>query len=64
MEDQARLARYEQMHQALKAEYQEVCARLEALGAQGKTKTVTFQTCFARKISLQEWLDVYERYGL
>jgi len=64
VEDAEKLARYEEMHRNLLAEYQAACGRMEELRGQGKTKTVAFKTLFAKKLNLREWLDIYERYGL
>ncbi len=64
MDKTEKLDRYEEMHRDLLAEYQTACEKLEELRGEGKTKTVTFKTLFAKKLTLREWLDVYERYGL
>ncbi len=64
MDRTEKLERYEEMHRELLAEHQAACEKLEELRGEGKTKTVTFKTLFAKKLTLREWLDVYERYGL
>ncbi len=59
-----RLAAYEAMEADLQREYDQAVETMAALKAQGKEKTVTFRSLLARKLTLREWLDTYERYGL
>ena len=53
MDDSERLARFEAVLAALLAEQESVCAALEGLRAQGKTRTATYQQLTARKLALK-----------
>ncbi len=64
MNELEKLAQYEKMHHEIQEEYLTACAKLDELRGQGQTKTATYKTYFARKLSLREWLDMYVRYGL
>ena len=49
---------------ALLAEQESVCATLEGLRAQGKTRTATYQQLTARKLALKSMLGAFEEQGL
>ena len=61
MEESERLARFEAV---LAAEWESVTATLEALRAQGKTRTATYQQLTARKLTLKSMLAPFEERGL
>ena len=64
MDDSERLARFEAVLAALLAEQESVCATLEGLRAQGKTRTATYQQLTARKLALKSMLGAFEEQGL
>lgn len=64
MDDSERLARFEAVLAALLAEQESVCAALEGLRAQGKTRTATCQQLTARKLALKSMLGAFEEQGL
>ena len=49
---------------ALLAEQESVCATLEGLRAQDKTRTATYQQLTARKLALKSMLGAFEEQGL
>lgn len=64
MDDSERLARFEAVLAALLAEQESVCAALEGLRAQGKTRTATYQQLTVRKLALKSMLGAFEEQGL
>lgn len=64
MTDDEKLKRYEEMQGDLQAEYAQVCEQMGELKAKGLEKKVTFKTLMARKLTLREMLNTYEKYGL
>ena len=64
MDDSERLARFEAVLVALLAEQESVCATLEGLRVQGKTRTATYQQLTARKLALKSMLGTFEEQGL
>lgn len=64
MNKEEKLRAYEEMQSAVEKEYSRVCERMEELKRQGKIKSVTFQTLFAKKLNYQEILSLYHVYGL
>lgn len=59
-----RLARFEGVLADLVAENALVLQQLEALRAQGKVKTATYQQLTARKLALKSTLALFEERGL
>lgn len=64
MNDQERLAQFEGVLADLVAENALVLQQLEALRAQGKVKTATYQQLTARKLALKSMLALFEERGL
>ena len=64
MEESERLARFETALADWVAERESVNATLEALRAQGKTRTATYQQLTARKLTLKSVLTPFEEQGL
>lgn len=64
MNDQERLAQFEGVLADLVAENALVLQQLEALWAQGKVKTATYQQLTARKLALKSTLALFEERGL
>ncbi|MEY8460442.1 hypothetical protein AALA69_04855 [Eggerthellaceae bacterium 24-137] len=64
MDASERLARFEAALGRLVAERESVTATLEALRAQNKTRTATYQQLTARKLTLKAALAPFEEEGL
>ena len=64
MNDQERLAQFEGVLADLVAENALVLQQHEALRAQGKVKTATYQQLTARKLALKSTLALFEERGL
>lgn len=64
MNDGERLARFEAVLADWAAEWESVTTTLEALRAQGKTRTATYQQLTARKLTLKSMLAPFEERGL
>ena len=64
MEESERLARFEAVLADWAAEWESVTATLEALRAQGKTRTATYQQLTVRKLTLKSMLAPFEERGL
>lgn len=64
MNDQERLAQFEGVLADLVAENALGLQQLEALRAQGKVKTATYQQLTARKMALKSTLALFEERGL
>lgn len=64
MNDQERLMQFEGVLADLVAENALVLQQLEALRAQGKVKTATYQQLTARKLALKSTLALFEERGL
>ena len=64
MNDSERLARFEAARGRLAAERESVTATLEALWAQNKTRTATYQQLTVRKLTLKAALAPFEEEGL
>lgn len=64
MDNEDRLARFEAVLADLVAESESVLSQLEALRAQGKVKTATYQQLTARKLALKTTLARFEERGL
>lgn len=61
---EARLAAFERMLEDARRNYKELTARLDALKAEGKTKTATFRQYLGNKMTYQYILSLYQDYGL
>ena len=59
-----RLEAFEAMLAAVQAQYADTTARMEQLKAAGRVKSATYRQLFAKKLSLQDVLTLYEVYGL
>lgn len=64
MDREEKLRAYEKMQEAVLSEYERVCSEMNKLKSQGKVKTVTYKTLFAKKLNYQEILSLYSVYGL
>lgn len=64
MDASERLARFEAALGCLVDEWESVTATLEALRAQGKMRTATYQQLTARKLALKAALSPFEEEGL
>lgn len=64
MSGEERLAAFEAMLEAVQKQYAETTARMDKMKLEGKVKTATYRQLFARKLSLQDVLTLYEVYGL
>lgn len=56
--------KFEKMLQAIQEEYKTISDRMEALKAEGKTRSATYRQLMGRKLTLQNMLSMYEIYGL
>lgn len=54
MADEKRLEEYEGFARDVRAELAETNARMDALRAEGKTKTATYRQLFANRVTLKE----------
>lgn len=59
-----RLEQFEQILAELEEEYGLVESQIEDMKAKGKTKTATFKQLLARKLTLGQFLSVFEKHGL
>lgn len=64
MTSDEKLNAYETMQANIRAQYEDASAKMEAMKAQGKEKTVTFRTLFSQKVLYKEMLSIYKAYGL
>jgi len=64
MNKDERLEAFEKMLQNVRERYSDTVAKIDALKAKGKTKTVTYNQLLAEKLSLQKILSMYEIYGI
>ena len=64
MSEAERLAAFEAMLAAVQKQYAETTARMDKMKLEGKVKTATYRQLFARKLSLQDVLTLYQVYGL
>lgn len=55
---------FEKMLSAVQREYADILSRMEKLKAEKKTKTVTYQQLFSRKLMYQNMISLYQLYGL
>ena len=61
---QQRLEAFERMLSDVQESQRQTIARMEALKAQGKEKTVTFRQLMGSKLMYQSVLSMYRIYGL
>lgn len=54
MNEEERLAAYEQFAADVRREYADVEARMDELKAQGKVKTATYRQLFATRVTLKD----------
>ena len=59
-----RLSQFEAMLEEVQRLYSESAARVETLKAQGKTRGTAIQQAIATKMSYQNMLSMYKRFGL
>lgn len=64
MNDSERLNEFEQILAELEDESAIVESQIEDMKAKGKTKTATFKQLLARKLTLSQFLSVFEKHGL
>lgn len=64
MDEQARLAAFEAMLSEVRERHRRTLKQMEALKAEGKTKTATYRQLMGNKLNDQTLLSLYERYGL
>lgn len=64
MTDPERLAAFEKMLADVQANHAQLVARLEALRAEGKTKSATFRQYLGNKMTCQYILSLYKEHGL
>ena len=62
--DTKRLENFEKMLAAVQEEYAHIVQQMDALSAQGKTKSATFRQLFAQKVTYQNLLSLYKTYDL
>ncbi len=56
--------RFERMLEGIQENYADTVRRMDALRAEGKTKTVTFRQLMSNKLMYQTMLSMYREYGL
>ena len=61
---QQRLEAFERMLADVQESQRQTVARMDALKAQGKEKTVTFRQLMGSKLMYQSLLSMYRSYGL
>ena len=59
-----RLASFEDLVDDVYGRYVDTLARIDALRAAGKVKTVTYRQLVSNKVSLRETIDLFEERGL
>lgn len=64
MNDNERLQEFEQIIKELEDESARVDSQIEDMKAKGKTKTATFKQLLARKMTLKQFLGIFEQHGL
>lgn len=64
MTDSDRLEKFECVLVELEEEQGKVESQIEDMKAKGKTKTATFKQLLARKLTLNQFLSVFEKHGL
>lgn len=61
---EARLAAFEAMLTAVRRDYADTCAKMQALREQGKEKTATYRQLMGNRLQCQNILSLYRVYGL
>ena len=56
--------RFERILEGIQENYADTVRRMDALRAEGKTKTVTFRQLMSNKLMYQTMLSMYREYGL
>ena len=64
MDNEKRLEQFEKMLAAVQTEYGSIVRQMDELKEKGKMKSVTYQQLFARKMTYQNMLSMYELYDL
>lgn len=64
MSDLERLAAYDRMYADLLRERDKVLADMDELRAAGKNKGATYQQLLAQKLTVQNLIGRFERYGI
>lgn len=62
--DEKRLEQFEKMLKAVMSECRNIGRQLSELKEKGKTRSVTYQQLFARKLTYQNMISMYELYDL
>lgn len=64
MDNEKRLEQFEKMLAAVQTEYGSIVRQMDELKEKGKMKSVTYQHLFARKMTYQNMLSMYDLYDL
>ena len=64
MDNEKRLEQFEKMLAAVQTEYGSIVRQMDELKERGKMKPVTYQQLFARKMTYQNMLSMYDLYDL
>ena len=64
MDNEKRLEQFEKMLAAVQTEYGSIVRQMDELKERGKMKSVTYQQLFARKMTYQNVLSMYDLYDL
>lgn len=64
MDNEKRLEQFEKMLAAVQTEYGSIVRQMDELKERGKMKSVTYQQLFARKMTYQNMLSMYDLYDL
>lgn len=64
MDMENRLAAFEKMLAAVKANYESTVSKMVQLKAAGKEKSATYRQLMGNKLELQNMLSMYQIYGL
>ena len=60
MDNEKRLEQFEKMLAAVQTEYGSIVRQMDELKEKGKMKSVTYQQLFARKMTYQNMLSMYD----
>ena len=64
MDNEKRLEQFEKMLAAVQTEYGSIVRQMDELKEKGKMKSVTYQQLYARKMTYQNMLSMYDLYDL
>lgn len=64
MDKENRLAAFEKMLDAVRANYESTVSKMVQLKAAGKEKSATYRQLMGNKLELQNILSMYQIYGL